>query len=230
MIEKLKAAMGLDLTPAAAKAALTGKQLARGRTKSRVDQLRADLDAAENAFAEEERIQGEREVEGLDVNLNKLNPLKERCEQVRRGLNVAIQKDEAAQRDLHNAEQLASVSSEVFDIGVLKYTVMPKLDNLLTEMERLLREEVGPALDAARVSATVDTAWITAVQLALKAHVRRASAVLSPGVRGFDAYLGTKTLADRVIDPAFVKARRNAAPKHAPTHSQVVKFSDRTSG
>lgn len=132
-----------------------------------------------------------------------------RVKQLETVLAVALHRQSEAETALHNAEQLASTEAELFDVGRLKYGVMPKFDNLLKEMERLVREEVSPALNAARISATVDTSWVTDVQLAVKMSVLKAVAVLVPEGRGYTRILGTKTLADLVIDPAFVRARRS---------------------
>src|SRR5688572_9277773 len=51
----------------ASEASVKGKQLLRGRTKARVESLRAELEAARLTLAEAEQAVGDRLVEELDI-------------------------------------------------------------------------------------------------------------------------------------------------------------------
>ena len=102
------------LSAPAAEDAVKGKQLLRGRTKARVASLRADVETVQLAFKQAERNVGERRAEELDVTaaIEELKQAGDRLRALEAALAFAIDKDDAAQRDLKDAERQASIEVE----------------------------------------------------------------------------------------------------------------------
>lgn len=213
IIRKVAAGIAVSVgsSPAAAQARLKGKELALGRADKAVETRTAELSGMRELFARAQQTLGEAIEDGVDTTTasRTMAQLESRVKEAETFLAVTLQRQAEAKAAFKNAELLASVEAELFDIGRLKFDVMPRFDAWLKEGERLVREEVSPALNAARISASVDTSWLTDVQLGVKMSVLKAVAVLVPEGRGYIRILGTRTLSDLVIDPGFVKARRN---------------------
>ena len=138
-------------TPAAAEASVKGKQLLHGRTKARVESLTAELNAARQALTQAEQAVGEQLVEGLDATAS-TDAMKQAADQVRileSALVVATQKDEAAHTALKEAQSQIAIQAEVNAVAQVK-TVSLKVDQMLVDLERLIVDQLSPAMNMAR--------------------------------------------------------------------------------
>ena len=93
-------------SPQAMEASVKGKQLLRGRTKARVESLRAEVATARTAVTDVKRTIGERRDSDLDITAvtEELRQVEGHLQALEAALAFAIQKDEAAQADLRHGE------------------------------------------------------------------------------------------------------------------------------
>jgi aminopeptidase N len=123
MLEKIKSV--LTRTPPTfppAPAAQASTPDAVWKTKAKVESLRAEVEAARLTLAQAEQAVGDRLVEGLDVTAatDTMKQAGDRVRVLESALAVAIQKDEAAQAELKQAErQMASDAEDAASARVL---------------------------------------------------------------------------------------------------------------
>jgi hypothetical protein len=97
----------------ATEAKLKGCQLARGRTRSRVESPTAELEAARLALAQAERTAGDQLIEEMDTTAatETMRAATDRVRILEAALASARQKDEAAQTDLKQAEHQVAIDA-----------------------------------------------------------------------------------------------------------------------
>jgi hypothetical protein len=130
-------------------------QLEQGRTNTKVQELKDQIEAAKTRRAEAEQAVGEQLVEGLDATAATLvmNQASEHVRILESALAVAAQKDEAAQAKLKESERQAAIEAQVGAVAQLKRAML-EADQLLLDLERLVVDEIGPSLNAARLILT----------------------------------------------------------------------------
>jgi hypothetical protein len=130
-------------------------QLEQGRTNTKVQELTDQIEAAKTRRAEAEQAVGEQLVEGLDATAATLvmNQASEHVRILESALAVAAQKDEAAQAKLKESERQAAIEAQVGAVAQLKRAML-EADQLLLDLERLVVDEIGPSLNAARLILT----------------------------------------------------------------------------
>jgi hypothetical protein len=130
-------------------------QLEQGRTNMKVQEIEGQIDAAKVRQTEAEQVVGEQLVEGLDTTAATLvmNQASEHVRVLESALAIAIQKDESAQAALKEAEAQAAIEGQVEVVAQLKQAML-KADQQLIDLERLVVDEIGPSLNAARLILT----------------------------------------------------------------------------
>jgi hypothetical protein len=130
-------------TPDAVKAQVAKKQkeLSQGKTRARVESLRAELEAARHTLAQAERAVGDQLVEGLDATVatDTMKQASDRVRVLESALAVAIQKDEAAQADLKEAERQVAIDAEAAARASLN-ALAPRGEELLAAVNQYCAE------------------------------------------------------------------------------------------
>jgi hypothetical protein len=128
-----------------------GKRLLKGRTRPRVETLTAQCEEARKSLADAKHAVGELASEGHDTTaaLRELRQAHDRLDALEAALETAIQKDADADAALREAASRVKVENEIEAVARLK-TVFLKADQLLSDLEALVVNEVGPTLNAAR--------------------------------------------------------------------------------
>jgi hypothetical protein len=139
----------------AANKAVKRWQLEQGRTNTKVQEIEGQIKAAKVRRAEAEQAVGEQLVEGLDTTAatRLMNQASEHVRVLESALAIAIQKDESAQVALKEAERQAAIEGQVEGVAQLKRAML-KADQQLLDLERLVVDEIGPSLNAARLILT----------------------------------------------------------------------------
>src|SRR5690242_15083016 len=106
----------------AADKALKRWQLEQGRTNTKVKELKDKIDAAKVRRTEAEHAVGEQLVEGQDVTAATLvmNQASEQVRILESALAIAMQKDEAAQTALTEAQRQVTIEAEVAAVANTK--------------------------------------------------------------------------------------------------------------
>lgn len=127
----------------AADATLKGKQLAKGRTKARVESLQADVDTAALAVKQAERTVGERRADDLDITAasEALRRAQDTLKAVEAALAIAIEKDMTAQSDLKAAER--QVADEAVNAArAVMLAVAPRWEEAFATLHQLATQTV----------------------------------------------------------------------------------------
>ena len=146
-----------DLT-IAAQVVKKQKQLLQGKTAALLDRLRADLDEAQLAREQAETAEGECLVDGRDATAetDAMHRASDHVRALESALKIAIQKDDAAQADLEQAEQdLASAVQEAARQDLL--ALAEEGEEILIRL-KMLRAAVVRAAAAAREVGGIE-AW-----------------------------------------------------------------------
>jgi hypothetical protein len=142
---------------------------------------------------------------------------RERLDALEAALDVAIQKDDAVDIDLREAQRQVKVEKEVAVVAHAKH-VLRKVDQLIIEFERLLVDEANPALNGARevlVNSGIregELNFLTELPLVLKQHV--ALAMCSTLREGFTPpnLMKYKHVSDAIPDDDFIRSRARPGP------------------
>jgi hypothetical protein len=204
-----------------------GKQLFRwraeqGRTKAKVKSLTSTLEAARLALAQTEQTLGERLGDELDTTeaTEAVKRADGRVRALEAAVTVAIQKDEAAQAALRHAERQEKIEKEVEAVAQLK-TVILKWDQLVIDLNRLTVDEIGPALNAARLLLSMsgirdgELNFLNKVPLEAKRHLLLAVHTLI-GEGFVPANMNPyERLSQLIPDDEFVRSRARPGPTTA---------------
>ena len=202
--------------PSTPENAVKGCELARGRTKAKVDSLQKALKVAQSAaetLAKEEAdlIADAESPDALSAaDSKKLLKARESVRQLEAGLAVAIERDQAAQTALEQAKLLASIAEEERAFAHLKNDVAPKADQLFASVQAYIESELVPAIDTARaVSGTGShQSFLIDLTLGFEMMMLRAAQKIIPKGRAHVVSLGDRTFASLVPDPSTVAKRR----------------------
>lgn len=191
---------------------LKGAQLARGRTKSRVDALQRDLDTARQTLAELTAQEANSVVDNdiLPTASKALLKTQEHARQLEAGLEVAKQRDREAQAALTRAQQYVEVAKEEEALARLKYVVAPKADKLFAEIESFVKNDFVPAVEAARAAGGVGVHlnFLVDLTVGFEMFFLRAARQIIPKGRAHVTLLGNKTFTDLIPDPSTAAKRR----------------------
>ena len=214
----------------AAEDLLKGRQLLRGRTRAKVDALKAQVEDARKSRADAKQTLGERMGDGEDVTsiTRTVREAHDRLDALEAALAVAIQKDESALADLREAERQEKIEKEVAAVAHLK-RVLLKVDQLFLDLEPLTVDEVSPALNAARLLLTAsgmrdgELNFLSKVPLEFKRHLLCAVHTLIG--EGFvpvnmNAY---ERLSQLIPDEDFIRSRARPGPStERPIHGWQI--------
>ena len=193
--------------------ALKGAQLARGRTKAKVDSLQEALTAAQSAAAVLAKEEADSVADSDVLPTISSKALQKAQDQVRlleSGLAVARQRDQDAQTALERAQLLLSVAQEERAFAHLKNDVAPKADQLFASVQAYIENELVPAIDTARAvsGAGSHQSFLIDLTLGFEMLFLRAAQKIIPKGRAHVVSLGDRTFASLVPDPSTVAKRR----------------------
>jgi hypothetical protein len=181
-----------------------GRELARGRTRAKVEELKGLLASARKLAVEKNQVAGQIVVDGDDASMaiSEAQHAENNVKILEAALAVSIQKDEAAQRELATAQQAAALEAKRQIVARVK-ALAAEMDARLADNARFVDGQLLPSIDAALeelragAKSMSEISWLTDVRQGIGAHVLMAfSSVISDG-RALKPFLGKKSLADR---------------------------------
>jgi hypothetical protein len=192
-------------------------QLASGRTRSKVEELTSLLASARKLAVDKNQVAGGIVVDGDDASaaVAEAQHAENSVRILESALAVAIQKDEAAQRELEKAQRAAATEAE-YQVYFRLKEAAAEIDEYLARGKALLEQRFVPAYnDALEIASdsTVDVFTVKRVQGGLINQIYHKFAAVMPqgkALQGLTPYLDGLTLSDLCPDPNAVKARRKA--------------------
>jgi predicted ribosome quality control (RQC) complex YloA/Tae2 family protein len=120
-------------------------ELERGRTRAKVEELTSQLESARKLAVDKNQVAGELVVNGSDVTeaMTEAQHAENNVKILEAALAVAIQKDEAAQRELATAQQAAAIEAEVQVYRRLKEAAA-EIDAYLAQGKALFEQRFLP--------------------------------------------------------------------------------------
>jgi hypothetical protein len=197
-------------TPAA-QAKRAGARLLRGRTKARLADLTAELAAAQQAHTEAVQRLAVRIADDLEIGdaQTELTHAAEKLKALEAAVALAKERDETAANALADSEEAVRGAAEFEAIKQLK-RVAVKVDHLFIETERLIVEELKPAIDAvcAVIPPGVERNFVVKIVEGFDLHFLKAARTIIPRGRAHVVLLGAQRYSDLVPEAETIRTRK----------------------
>jgi hypothetical protein len=182
-------------------------QLESGRTRAKREDLTSQLASARKLAVEKNHVAGEVVVDGDDASaaIAEAQHAGNHVKILEAALAVAVQKDEAAQKELATAQRAAALETKRQIIARVK-ALAAEMDARLADDKVFLETKFAPAINdaiatlGAGAKSMSEVSWLTDLRLGISAHVAMAFAQVLPSGKALAPFLGNKTLSQRCPD------------------------------